>query len=31
MVRQARINRDIFIDKWCHQALGFLDDIHGLP
>ncbi|MBI5624197.1 MAG: glycosyltransferase family 2 protein [Elusimicrobia bacterium] len=30
MVRQAEANREVFLDKWCHQALAFLDDVDGL-
>lgn len=28
MAEQARRNREIFLDKWCHQALGFLDELN---
>lgn len=28
MAEQARLNREIFLDKWCRQALGFLDELH---
>lgn len=27
MLAQAAMNRDIFLDKWCHQTLQFLDEL----
>ena len=29
MAEQARVNREVFLDKWCHQALGFLDELNA--
>ena len=28
MAEASRRNRDIFLDKWCRQALSFLDDVN---
>lgn len=28
MVEQARRNRELFLDKWCRQALSFLDEVN---
>ncbi|NNN05633.1 MAG: glycosyltransferase family 2 protein [Elusimicrobia bacterium] len=28
MAEQARLNREVFLDKWCRQALSFLDELH---
>ncbi len=28
MAERAKINREIFLDKWCQQALGFLDELN---
>ncbi len=28
MADQARRNRELFLDKWCRQALSFLDDVN---
>lgn len=28
MAEQARRNRELFLDKWCRQALSFLDDVN---
>lgn len=27
MLRQAALSRDVFLDKWCHQTLQFLDEL----
>lgn len=26
--QQSRINRDVFLEKWCHQTLSFLDELN---
>ncbi len=28
MAEQARLNRELFLDKWCRQSLAFLDDVN---
>ena len=30
MAARARANRELFLDKWCHQALAFLDELNPI-